>query len=49
MNEVLADLFGKELIGGLAAVFAELADTRVVSFLRARAQGQELEVIREGF
>ena len=48
MDEVLAELFGGQLIGGLAEMFAEVANTGVVSFLGAGAQGQEREVVGEG-
>ena len=48
MDEVLADLFGGQLVGRLAVMVAELDDTGVVSFLSAGAQRQEREVIGEG-
>ena len=48
VDEVLADLFGRQLLGGLAVVFGELANTGVVSFLGAGAQGQQSQVIGEG-
>ena len=50
VNEVLADLFGGEQIGRrVVGELGELADTGVVSLFGAWADGQELEVIGEGF
>ena len=50
MNEVLADLFWAEQIRRDVVVkLAELADTGVISFFSAWADGQELEIIGEGF
>ena len=49
MKAVLADLFGRQQFGGLAVMFAQLADTGVVSFSGATAEGQQLEIIGEGF
>ncbi len=49
MDAVLADLLGREQIGGLMVKLAELADTSVVGLFGARADGQKLEIIGEGF
>jgi len=45
INEVLAKLFGAELIGRLVVILADLAKTGIVSLLRAPTDGQQLEVI----
>jgi hypothetical protein len=49
MDAILAEVFGREQVGRFAVVLAELADARGVGLLGARADGQELEVIGEGF
>jgi len=49
MDAVLAEVFGREQVRGLVVMLAELADTSVVGLFGARADGQELEVIGEGF
>ena len=49
MNEVLADLFRAEQVGGAVVELAELAQAGVVGLFGARADGQELEIIGEGF
>ena len=50
VNAVLADLFSREQLGRSVIVkLAELADTSVVSLFGAWADGQEFEVIGEGF
>jgi hypothetical protein len=49
MDAILAEVFGREQVGRFAIVLAELADARGVGLLGARADGQELEVIGEGF
>jgi len=49
MNAVLADLFEGDQLGRTVVVLAELADTGVVGLFGAGADGQEFEVIGEGF
>ena len=49
MDAILAELFGGDQIGGFAVELTELADTGVVGFLGAGTDGQELEIIGEGF
>jgi hypothetical protein len=49
MDAVLAEVFGREQVRGLVVMLAELADTGVIGLLGARADGQELQVIGEGF
>jgi hypothetical protein len=49
MEAILAELFGGEQLGRLAVELAELPDTGVVSFCGAWAEGQQLEIIGEGF
>ena len=49
VDAILAELFGGDQIGGFAVELTELADTGVVGFLGAGTDGQELEIIGEGF
>jgi hypothetical protein len=49
MDAVLAEVFGREQLRGSAVVLAELANTSVVSLFGARADGQQLQIIGEGF
>jgi len=49
MKAILADLLGREQIGGLVEELAELAHASVISLLGARADGLEFEIIGEGF
>jgi hypothetical protein len=49
MNEVLAKVFGRELVRRSVVILTDLAKTRVVSLLGSCADGQQLEVIGEGF
>jgi len=49
VDAVLAELFGRDQVGGFVVVLAELADTGVVGLLCAGADGQELEVVGERF
>jgi len=49
MDAVLAEVFGREPVGGFGVMLAELADTGVIGRFGARADRQELEVIGEGF
>jgi hypothetical protein len=49
MDAILADVFGREPVGGFVIELTELADAGVVSLFGARADGQELQVIGEGF
>ena len=48
MNEVLAELFGADLIGRTVEVFAELSNAGVVGLFGAGPDGQELQVVGEG-
>jgi hypothetical protein len=49
VNAVLADLFNGDQFGRPVVLFTELAETGVVSLFGARADGQKLQVIGEGF
>ena len=49
MDAILADLFGAKQLGGLAVKLTELADARVIGLFSAWADGQELQVVSEGF
>jgi hypothetical protein len=49
VDAVLADILGREQVGGFAVELAELAETGVIGLLGARADGQELQVIGERF
>jgi hypothetical protein len=49
MDAVLADLFEGNQLGRAVVMLAELTDTGVVSLFGARANGQELQIITEGF
>ena len=49
MDAILADVLGREQIGGFAVKLAELPDAGVIGLLGAWAHGQELQVIGEGF
>jgi hypothetical protein len=49
MDAVLAEVFGREQVRGFGVMLAELADTGVIGLLGARTDGQELQVIGEGF
>jgi hypothetical protein len=48
-DEVLAQFFGGDLLGGFAVVVGQLPDAVPVGLLGALADGQELEVIGVGF
>jgi hypothetical protein len=48
VEAVLAELLGRNEVGGFAEVFAQLADAGVVSLLGAGADGQQGQVIGEG-
>ena len=48
MNEVLAELFGTDLIGGAVEELTELADAGVVSLFGAGTDGQQRQVVGEG-
>jgi len=48
MNEVLAQLLGRDLVGRGVEKFAELTDAGEVSLFRAEADGQKLQVLGEG-
>ena len=49
MDAVLAELLGGDQVGGFAVELAELAEAGVVGLFGAGADGQELQVIGEGF
>lgn len=49
MNAILANFLGGDQVGRFGVELTELANAGEVSLLRARADGQELEVIGEGF
>ena len=49
MDAVLAELLGRDQVGGFAVELAELADAGVIGLLGAGADGQELEIIGERF
>jgi hypothetical protein len=49
VDAILANLLGGDLVGGFAVELAELAEAGVIGFLRAGAQGQEGQIIGEGF
>ena len=48
-DEVLAELFGGDVLGGFIEMFGELADTGPVGLLGALADRQEPEIVGEGF
>jgi hypothetical protein len=47
MNEVLAEVFGAELVGRLVVILSDLANTGVVSLLGPPTDRQQLEVVGE--
>lgn len=49
MNAILADFLRRDQVWRFVVELAELAHASVISFLGARPDGQELEVINEGF
>jgi hypothetical protein len=49
MNAILANVFGGDQVRSTAVKLAELADAGVISLFGARADGQEFQVIGEGF
>jgi hypothetical protein len=49
VDTVLADLLNGDPFGSAVVILAELADTGVIGLFGAGADGQELEVIGEGF
>ena len=49
INEVLAKLFGRELVRRTVVILTDLADTGVVGLLGSPTDGQELQVVGEGF
>jgi len=48
MEEVLAELFGANLVGRSVEVFAQLTNAGEVSLFGAGADGQELQILGEG-
>jgi hypothetical protein len=49
VDAVLAELLGRDQVGGFVVVLAELAEAGVVGLFGAGTDGQELQVIGEGF
>ncbi len=49
MDAILADVFGREPVGGWAVELTELAEAGVIGPFGAGTDGQELQVIGEGF
>ena len=49
MNEVLANVVGRELVRRFIVILTDLADKGVLSLLGAPTDGQQLEVVGEGF
>ncbi len=49
MDAVLADVFGREQVGGFGVKLTELAQTGVIGFFGAWPDRQQLEVVSEGF
>jgi hypothetical protein len=49
MNEVLAKVFGRESLRRSVVILTDLADTGVVGLLGAPTDGQQLEIVGEGF
>ena len=48
VDEVLAELLGRDLVGGEVEMFAELTDTGEVGLFGAGTDGQELQIRGEG-
>lgn len=48
VKEVLAELLGRDLIGGLGEEVAELTDAGVIGLFGAGSDGKELQVVGEG-
>ena len=49
LNAILANLLGRDQLGGFGVELTELAEAGVVSLFGAWADGQEFEIIGEGF
>lgn len=49
VDAILAELLRGEVVGGLVVVFAELTQAGPVGFFGAGPDGQQLQVIGEGF
>lgn len=49
MNEVLAKVFGRELVRRSVVILTDLADTGIVGLLGAPTDRQQLEVVSERF
>ena len=49
MDTILPDVLRGDQIGRLAVILAQLAEAGVVGLFRAGADGQEFEIIGEGF
>ncbi len=49
MNEVLAKVFRRELVRRSVVILTDLAEAGVVGLLGAPTDGQQLEIIGEGF
>ena len=49
MDEILAQLLGSDHLRSGLEMLGPLANTRQVSLLRARGNGQQLQIIGKGF
>lgn len=49
MNEILAKVFGRQLVRRSVIILTDLAQAGVVSLLGPPTDGQQLEVVGEGF
>jgi hypothetical protein len=49
MDAILPDIFSREQVGGFGVKLAELAQAGVIGLFSARADGQKLQIIGEGF
>ncbi len=49
MDAVLAEVFGREQVGGLVVMLTQLAKAGVVGLLGAGTDGQEFQIIGKGF
>jgi hypothetical protein len=47
VQEVVAEIFRRELVGGAVEMLAQLADAGPVGLLRAGLEGQQAEVVGE--
>jgi hypothetical protein len=49
MDAILANLLGRDQVRGLAVILADLPDAGVIGLPGAGSNGQQLQVIGEGF